>query len=106
MRPQTTSDPLSGVWFGDYGPTPGHRVSVNVELKWDGKTLVGVVNPGPIPFKNSSFDPKTGVVHLEADVFFMGNKVRYLMNGKVENGLFTGTWKHGDKKGDFRLFKK
>jgi hypothetical protein len=103
---QNVADPLSGAWLGDYGPTAAHRVSVTVDLKWDGKILTGVANPGPIPFKNSTFDPKTGAVHLEADVFFMGNKVRYVMNGKIDNGVLLGTWKHGDKKGDFRLFRR
>ena len=40
-------DPLSGTWTGDWGPSPGDRNEVTVELKLDGGTLTGVVNPGP-----------------------------------------------------------
>ena len=42
-----SSDPLSGSWKGDWGPSASDRNQVAVELKWDGKALTGTVNPGP-----------------------------------------------------------
>src|SRR5262249_4871963 len=53
-------DPLSGTWVGDWGPSASDRNQVTVELKWDGKTLTGNVNPGPnaVPLDKASFDPK------------------------------------------------
>jgi hypothetical protein len=62
-------DPLSGAWTGDWGPSATHRNQGTVELKWDGKTLTGAVNPGPnaIELKKATFDAKTNAIHLEAD---------------------------------------
>ena len=58
MRTQPVADPLSGVWTGDWGTTPSHRNLVTVNLKWDGTSLTGTVNPGPhaVQFTNASFD--------------------------------------------------
>ena len=41
------SDPLTGTWKGDWGPSASDRNPATLELKWDGKTLTGTVNPGP-----------------------------------------------------------
>jgi hypothetical protein len=44
-------------------------------------------------------------VHLEADALNAGTMVHYVINGKVEGRAMFGTWKHGDRKGDFKLLK-
>ena len=44
---QQSADPLTGTWKGDWGPSATDRNSVTIELKWNGKTLTGTVNPGP-----------------------------------------------------------
>jgi hypothetical protein len=108
LQTRKAMDPLSGVWIGDWGPTPTLRNPVTVELKWDGRRLTGRVNPGPnaIRLQKTSFDPKTGVVHLEADVVFEGNMVHYVIQGRVENETLIGTWRHDDKKGDFKIVRK
>jgi hypothetical protein len=108
LQTRKAMDPLSGVWIGDWGPTPTLRNPVTVELKWNGKRLMGRVNPGPnaIRLQKTSFDPKTGAVHLEADVVFEGNKVHYVIQGRVENETLIGTWHHDDKKGDFKTVRK
>ena len=102
------ADPLSGTWSGDWGPTATHRNPVTVQLKWDGKMLSGVVNPGPsaVQLQKTSFDPKTGVVHLEADATGPGGKVHFVIDGKVEKGTMTGSWNHDNRKGDFKITKK
>src|SRR5215472_2526677 len=91
---------LSGTWSGDWGPTPTHRNPVVVELKWDGKTLTGTVNPGPdaVMLQKTSFDPKTGSVHLEADSVGNGPKVHFIIDGKLENGTIVGSWNHDTRK--------
>ena len=102
-------DPLSGTWTGDWGPTPTHRNAVTVELKWDGKILTGTVNPGPsaVELKNATFDPQSGAVHMEADAKSRrGGEIHYTIDGKVEGGTMTGSWDHGDRKGDFKITKK
>jgi hypothetical protein len=116
VRAQTASDPLSGIWTGDWGPTPKDRNNVMVELKWDGKNVTGfvkgsgnVAGPGTpvmsyeIPFKKGSFDAKTGKVYLEATAFYQGHPVRYVINAEIQSNLMTGDWKHGSKKGNLNL---
>ncbi len=102
-------DPLSGTWVGDWGPSPGDRNQVTVELKWDGKALTGTVNPGPtaVALLKSTFDPKTGAIHMEADTKNRrGNPIHYVIDGKVDKTTMTGSWNHDDRKGDFKITKK
>lgn len=103
--------PLVGVWLGDWGPTATHRNDITIVMAWDGKALTGTVNPGPdaIPLKVASLDSTKWMVHLEADAKDQkGNPVRFVADGKLENigsynRTLTGTWNHGNVKGDFRL---
>lgn len=101
-------DPLSGTWVGDWGPSPTHRNQATVELKWDGKTLTGEVNPGPnaVELKSTTFDPKSGAIHMEADATGRRGSVHYTIDGKVEGDTITGSWNHDNRKGDFKITKK
>ena len=106
---QKPKDPISGTWVGDWGPSPSDRNQVTVELKWDGKNLTGTVNPGPnaVELQKTSFDPKTGAVHMEADAKNRrGNPIHYLIDGKVEGDTMSGSWSHDNRKGDFRITRK
>ncbi|HEY3127887.1 MAG TPA: hypothetical protein VGL91_00370 [Acidobacteriota bacterium] len=103
---QQSSDPLSGTWTGDWGPSAADRNPVTVELKWDGKVLTGTVNPGPnaVELKNCTFDANSNAVHMEADAKSRrGNEIHYMIDGKVENNTMTGSWNHGNRKGDFKI---
>ena len=103
------SDPLTGTWAGDWGPSPSDRNQVTVDLKWDGKTLTGTVNPGPnaVPLERSTFDAKTRAVHFEADAKgHSGSVVHYVIDGKIEGSMMTGKWSHDTVKGDFKINKK
>ena len=105
----TADDPLSGKWTGDWGPSASDRNTVTVELKWDGKVLTGTVNPGPnaVVLQKSTFDAKTGAVHMEADAKGRrGNDIHYVIDGKLENNTMTGTWNHDNRKGDFKITKQ
>ena len=103
--------PLVGTWSGDWGPTPTHRNQVTIVLNWDGKNVSGIINPGPdvIPIKIATLDSTKWTVHLEADAKdSKGNAVRFIADGKLDNILsyrrtLTGTWSHGNVKGDFKL---
>jgi hypothetical protein len=101
-------DPLTGTWSGDWGPSPGDRNPVTVELKWDGKVLMGTVNPGPnaVKLEKTSFDAKTSAVRMEAQVVSRGRTIHYVIDGKVEKNTMTGSWTHDNRKGDFRITKK
>jgi len=103
------ADPLSGTWTGDWGPSASDRNPVTVELKWDGKNLTGTVNPGPnaVELKKATFDPKAEAVHFEADATNRrGNQIHYVIDGKVSGNTMTGSWKHDNRNGDFKITKK
>jgi len=108
LQAQGPPDPLSGRWIGEWGPTPSHRHNVVLDLKWDGKTLKGVINPGPNSFKlqKASFDPNTSSLHMELDAGTMGHRFHYVIEAKVEDGLMFGAWQHTKLHGDFKLSKK
>src|SRR2546426_2472506 len=90
---QRGADPLTGKWTGDWGPSPRDRNTVDVDLKWDGKALTGVVHsinfPRPdVPLQKSTFNPATGAVHMEAESPGLagGAPVHYMIDGKLANG--------------------
>jgi len=106
---QKASDPLSGTWTGDWGPSAADRNTVTVELKWDGKALTGTVNPGAnaVALQKCTFDAKTGAVHMEADAKGRrGNDIHYVIDGKLEKDTLSGSWNHDNRKGDFKITKK
>jgi hypothetical protein len=110
IRPPTKQvvDPLSGIWTGDWGPTPSHRNAVTVDLRWDGPTLVGSVNPGPhaLRFTKTSFDVQTRAVHLEIETVSGGRELHYVITGVVEHDTLIGTWNSESAKGNFRLIRE
>jgi hypothetical protein len=103
--------PLVGTWSGDWGPSPTHRNQVTIVMNWDGKNINGIINPGPdvIPMKVATLDSTKWVVHIEADAKdSAGSPVHFVIDGKLDNILsykrtLTGTWSHGNVKGDFKV---
>jgi len=84
---QNAMDP-TGMWTGDWEPSAADRNAVTVELKWDGETLTGTVNPGPeaVELQKCTFDAETGAVHMEADATDRrGNAIHYM----IDKGDFT-----------------
>jgi hypothetical protein len=115
QQPQTAppdaasaADPLSGTWTGDWGPSARDRNQVTLELKWDGTNLTGTVNPGEngIPVQQSTFNPATGEVHFEADVSRGNATIHYVVDGKVQGNMMTGTWNHPNGRGDFTITRQ
>ena len=107
---KAAADPITGSWAGDWGPNANDRNQVSVDLKFDGKALTGnVVPPGQsaIAIQKGTFNPATGAVHMEADAPGRGGAaVHYVIDGKVDKGVMTGSWNHDNRKGDFKLTKK
>jgi hypothetical protein len=103
--------PLSGTWYGDFGMTRADRNDLTVILKWDGKVVSGIVNPGPstIQVKTATLDSSKWMVHFEADAKNKaGGMDHFVFDGKLENVVsfnrtITGTWTCGTTKGDFRI---
>ena len=108
---QRGSDPLSGTWTGDWGPNAADRNQVNVDLKLDGKNITGTVHSTnyqrpDVTLQKSTFDAAAGTVHMEADAQGQGGAVHYIIDGKLANRTISGSWNHGNVKGDFKLTKK
>src|SRR5438874_130458 len=113
LQGKAAADPLTGTWTGDWGPSPADRNTVAVEMKYDGKAITGTVHSvnfkrPDVDLKNSTFDAKTGAVHMEADVPDQrgGPAVHFVIDGKLDKGTMAGSWNHGTTKGDFKLTKK
>jgi hypothetical protein len=106
--------PLRGTWLGDWGPSASHRNQMTVVMDWDGDNITGVLNPGPdsIPIPSITLDPSEWEVHIEIEATdHDGNRVRYSIDGQIEdlglpNRTLSGTWRHGDVTGDFKLTRQ
>jgi hypothetical protein len=103
--------PLTGVWYGDWGPNATQRSNLTIQMQWDGKQVTGIVNPGPdsYPLKIVNLDSSKWTVHIEADgKDDKGATGRVVADGKLENigsynRTITGTWNFGTTKGTFKL---
>ena len=102
--------PLSGTWSGDYG-TGTQRTHVTVVMNWDGKTVTGIINPGPdaIPIGSVALDLTKWTVRIEANAKnASGAPVHIVADGQLEDlGSYhrriVGTWTQGATKGDLKL---
>jgi hypothetical protein len=105
--------PLDGLWSGQWGP----RAKPNrllLDLDWDGKSMTGVINPGPnaaivrqVTIDHS--DPSSWMVRLTAEgKDASGMPVPITVEGRLENigayrRVFRGSWTQGREKGEFVL---
>jgi hypothetical protein len=101
------ANPVSGTWTGELVPDNGGRISITMELKFDGKSAVsgtfsGLPNPGDV--KTGTFDPKTGALKLQ-----LGKQgedaVLLVFDGAVAKGTATGHFT-GEVTGEFKIAKK
>src|SRR5688572_13046925 len=59
--------PLDGTWRGEWGPDGG-KSAVVIVMKWDGKNVNGMINPGPnvVRFSGPVLEASDWTVHIEA----------------------------------------
>jgi hypothetical protein len=87
----------------------GRREPISVELRWEDANLHGTVQAGPrsFPMTKASFKPDTGAISIEFDAEGnRGQKVHYVIDGKVSGNSMSGTWSHDDQHGDFKVMKE
>ena len=106
--------PLSGTWSGDWGTSAkeADRNHTTLVLSWDGKTVQGLVDPGPDSAKVrvATLDSTKWTVHMEYDLKDKAGKlVPFIVDGKLQNPssrknrTVVGTFTHGTVKGDFKI---
>jgi hypothetical protein len=106
--------PLSGTWSGDWGTSAkeAERTDTTLVLSWDGKSVQGLVDPGPdsAKIKVATLDSSKWTVHLEYDLKDKSGKVMpFIVDGKLQNPasrknrMIVGTYTHGAAKGDFKI---
>jgi hypothetical protein len=111
--PAQEGHPATGVWVGNWGPTSTAQSRIVVLLNHDGKTVSGVLNPGPnaVPLKVARLDitpgtpsPKEGVppvlpifkFYFEVDTKDAeGNPVAIVADGTMQNVGLPNRWIEG-----------
>ena len=106
--------PLNGTWSGDFGTSAKEtdRIQTTLILSWNGKTIQGIVDPGPdsAKIRVATLDSTKWTVHLEYDLKDKAGKVvPFIVDGKLQNPasrknrMVVGTYSHGSAKGDFKI---
>lgn len=99
--------PLSGTWSGEWGVPGGSPTHLTLVMSWDGKTVSGVLNPGPnsVEITQIRLNTVDWTVDFEAAA---SDQSRIAAEGKIEDlgsahRRLTGIWQQGSQKGEFRL---
>ena len=106
--------PLAGTWSGDWGTSAkeADRTDTTLVLSWDGKSVQGLVDPGPdsAKIKVATLDSTKWTVHMEYDLKDKSGKVLpFVVDGKLQNPasrknrMVVGTYTYGTAKGDFKI---
>ncbi len=111
--PAQEGHPAKGTWLGNWGPTATVQSRIVVVIDHDGKTMSGVLNPGPnaVPLKGARLDitpgkpsPGKGLppilpifkVYFEADAKdAKGNPVAIVAEGTMHNVALANRWVTG-----------
>ena len=84
----------------------GRRDPIGLELRWEDANLRGTVKAGPrsFPITKASYKADSGDIAFEFDAEGnRGQKVHYMIDGKVSGNTMAGTWTHDDQHGDFKV---
>jgi hypothetical protein len=98
--------PVKGTFVGDWGPSANAQDSFLLEMDWDGKNIIGTINPGPegVPITRAELNLTDWSLHIEGG---MGAD-RVVLDGKFENiswlgRSLAGTYVRGNQRGTFRV---
>jgi len=101
--------PLDGTWRGEWGPDGG-KSAVVIVMKWDGKNVNGMINPGPnvVRFSGPVLEPSDWSVHIEAQ---SRDGQPIVIDAKLAdigsyNRTLTGTWKQGAVGQPFKMARE
>jgi hypothetical protein len=110
--------PLVGTWYGEY-MTGKQPTDLTVIMKWDGKNITGLINPGPNskPITSAVMDITPGKAAVQGQESTAGIpptfKVRFEVDGMTFEGTIKnpvagnrqliGTWKRGTQTGTFQI---
>ena len=101
--------PLDGTWRGEWGSDAG-KSAVVIVMKWDGKNVNGMINPGPnvVRFSGPVLEPRDWTVHIEAQSR-EGQPI--VIDAKLDdigsyNRTLTGTWKQAGLEHPFKMARE
>ena len=101
--------PLDGTWRGEWGPDASKN-GVVIVMKWDGKNVNGMINPGPnvVRFSGPVLEPSDWSVHIEAE---SANGQPIVIDAKLDdigsyNRTLTGTWKQAGVEHPFKMARE
>jgi hypothetical protein len=101
--------PLDGTWRGEWGPEGG-KSAVVIVMKWDGKTVSGMINPGPnvVRFGGPVLEPSDWTVHIEAQ---SRDGQPIVIDAKLDdigsyNRTLTGTWQQAGVDQPFKMARE
>ena len=110
--------PLAGTWYGDYS-TGNQKTDLTVIMKWDGKNVTGLINPGPNskPLTAVAMDITPGKPAPQGQQSTSGTPPVYKVRFEVDGMTFEGslknpvagnrqlvvTWKRGSQSGAFQI---
>lgn len=101
--------PLTGTWSGDWGPTLTDREHITLVMRWDGREVSGLINPGPdsVDLDAVRLDVADWTLRLSAS----GPDGAISAEGRLEDlesphRTLRGTWRVGDTEGDFLLTRE
>ena len=101
--------PLDGTWRGEWG-SDAAKSAVVIVMKWDGKNVNGMINPGPnvVRFSGPVLEPSDWTVHIEAQSR-EGQPI--VIDAKLDdigsyNRTLTGTWKQAGVDHPFKMARE
>ena len=101
--------PLDGTWRGDWG-ADASKSTVVIVMKWDGKNVNGMINPGPnvVRFSAPVLEPRDWTVHIEAQ---SRDGQPIVIDAKLDdigsyNRTLTGTWKQAGVDHPFKMARE